>query len=187
MATIKAFNSIKVAGKQHLSVGSHMSPLYHEAAAQSFKAGAPVKLIAGLVTTIVTPAAGSDAEIIAGIALQDGQNVATKPATSVSPAAPGIVYEAVLGNSGDDLYALTAADGDVGKAAPLLLDGANLGWYVNATLMNTDASGVANARVRIVGYKDAAGTVNGRVYFVFLVQGTNNAGNAAVARATIYS
>ena len=41
MATVKAFNSIKVAGKQHGSVGSHAIPLYHEANSQTFKAGAP--------------------------------------------------------------------------------------------------------------------------------------------------
>ncbi len=189
MATVKAFNSLKVAGKSHASVGSHAIPKFKEAAAQTLKAGAPVKLIAGLVTEIIAPAAGSDAEQILGIALEDGHNVATKPLTTVASCAPGgdHVFEGVLGNTADDLRTLTADDGDVGKAAALAKDAANLGWYLNGTTAALDPSAIANARVRIVGYKDDAGTVNGRVYFVFLVQGTNNAGAAAVARATIYS
>ncbi len=189
MATVKAHDSLRVAGKQHASIASHALPLYHEANSQTFKAGAPVKLIAGLVTECIAPAAGSDAEQIAGIAGQDGQNVTTKPATTVIPCAPcgAAVFEGILGNAADDLRVLAASDGDVGKAAALAKDAANLGWYVNGTTAALDPSAIANARVRIVGYKDAAGTVNGRVYFVFLVQGTNNAGAAAVARATIYS
>lgn len=189
MATVKAFNSIKVAGKAHASTASTAIPKFKEAASQTFKAGAPVKVVSGLITECIAPAAGSDAEVIVGIALQDGQNVTTKPLTTVAPCCPcgDAVFEGILGNTADDLYALTADDGDVGKAAALAKDATNLGWYVNATTAALDASAIANARVRVVGYKDPAGTVNGRVYFVFLVQGVNNAGNAAVPRATIYS
>lgn len=186
MATVKDFQSLRIAGK-HASTPSRAVALYHEANSQTFKSGALLCLSSGLAAE--STSGGADAEVLIGVATTAGQNVTTKPNCTVEPCLPGVVFEGILGNSADDLYTLTAADGDVGKLCTILKDAANGGWYLNATTAAASSSlagALANARAKVVGYKDAAGTVNGRVYFVFLPLGMNNAGNAAL-RSTIYS
>lgn len=182
MATVKTYQSLKVAGKQHLSVGSHALQTYKEAATQEWNAGAPVANTAtgGRVAEITDPVA--DAEAIVGIAVADATGTTGADATVV-PALPGLVFEAVLGNVADDLYALSADD--VFKLCALRRDDTNDTWYLGANDAHA-TNPVAGAGCRIVGLKDAAGTVNGRVYFVFLDTRQNAADNGVVAN-TIYS
>jgi len=179
MATVKAQNSLKVAGKQHLSPGSHALQTYHEDATEEFNAGAPLFFAAGLVAEITDPV--GDTEQIVGIAMHDASGT-TSADVVVGPALPGIVFEGVLGNVADDLYALLAAD--VGKLCCLRRDDTNDTWYLGANDSHA-TNPAAGAGCRIVGLKDAVGTVNGRVYFVFMATRQNAADNGVVA-GTIY-
>lgn len=180
MATVKAFESIKVAGKQHLSVGSHALQTYKEDATEEFNAGAPLFFNAGRVAEITDPV--GDTEQIVGIAAHDASGT-TDTDVVVIPALPGLVFDAVFGNVADDLYALTAAD--VGKLCCLRRDDTNDSWYLGANDAHA-TNPAAGAGCRIVGLKDAVGDVNGRVYFVFLDTRQNAADNGVVA-GTIYS
>lgn len=180
MATVKAFNSIKVAGKQHLSVGSHALQTYKEAATQEFNAGAPLFASAGRVAEITDPV--GDTESIVGIATADASGT-TDENVVVVPALSGLVFEAVFGNVADDLYAIDVLD--VFKLCALRRDDTNDSWYLGANDAHA-TNPVAGAGCRIVGLKDEDGTVNGRVYFVFLDTRQNAADNGVVAN-TIYS
>lgn len=198
MATVKDFQSLRIAGK-HASTPSRALAAYHEASSQTFKQGALLSVVSGLVQEATNPVgAGSDLDTLVGIAAQAGQNVTTKPLTQIEACLPGVVFEGVLGNSADDLYALAAADADVGSACSFFKDPVNGGWYLNATTKTAavpaaGAAGIAqlfnvvNARARVVGYKDPAGTVNGRVFFVFLSTGTGNTVTTTVSHPTIYN
>jgi hypothetical protein len=180
MATVKAFNSIKVAGKQHTSVGSHAAQTYPEAATQEFNKGAPLYFSGGKVAEITDPV--GDTEQIVGIAGHDASGT-TSDDVLVFPVLPGMVFEAVFGNVADDLYALAAAD--VGKLCALRRDDTNDSWFLGANDAHA-TNPVAGAGCRIVALKDAVGTVNGKVYFVFLDTRQNAADNGVVA-GTIYS
>lgn len=180
MATIKTFQSIKVAGKQHLSVGSHALQTYVEAATQEFNEGAPLFFSSGKVAEITDPV--GDTEQIVGIAQTNATGV-TDTDTVVCPALPGLVFEACLANVADDLYEIAAAD--VGKLCALRRDDTNDTWFLGANDAHA-TNPVAGAGCRIVALKDAVGTINGRVYFVFLDTRQNAADNGVVA-GTIYS
>jgi hypothetical protein len=180
MATIKAFQSLKVAGKQHTSVGSHALQTYKEAATQEFNAGAPLCNSAGRVAEITDPV--GDTESIVGIAMADASGT-TDTDVVVAPALPGMVFEGVLGNVADDDYEIAAAD--VFKLAALRRDDTNDTWFLGANDAHA-TNPVAGAGCRIVGLKDPVGTVNGRVFFVFLDTRQNAADNGVVA-GTIYS
>lgn len=180
MATVKAFDSIRVAGKQHLSVGSHALQTYPEAATQEFNAGAPLFASAGKVAEITDPV--GDTETIVGIAMGDATGTTSDP-TVVCPALPGLVFEAVFANVADDLYE-TSLD-DVFKLCALRRDDTNDSWFLGANDAHA-TNPVAGAGCRIVGLKDPAGTVNGKVYFVFLDTRQNAADNGVVP-GTIYS
>lgn len=180
MATVKAFNSLRFAGKQHISAGSHALAPYKEGTSVVFKAGAPVILSSGLVVEAANP---NDTGVLLGLAARDSENDTDNSPIQVNPAIPGLVFDGILGNSADDLRAL--AQTDVGLYAALIKDttAGNLGWYLNATTASLTRPN--NSRVKIVGLKDAVGTVNGRVYFTFTAEGEDNAGNAVPG--TIYS
>lgn len=198
MATVKDFNSLRIAGK-HASTPSRALAAYTEAATQTFKQGALLVVASGLVQEAGTVGAGSDTETIVGVAAAAGQNnTLANKLTQVEPALPGVVFEGLLGNTADDLYALAAAFADIGSACAFSKDATNGGWFLNATTKTATvpaagAAGiaqlfnVANARARIVGYKDPIGTVNGRVYFVFLSTGTGNTVTTTVSHPTIYN
>lgn len=180
MATVKSFESIKVAGKQDLSVGSHKLRTYKEAATQEFNGGAPLFFSGGRVAEITDPV--GDTEQIVGIAMHDASGT-TDDDVVVQPAVPGIVFEAVFGNVADDLYELAAAD--VGKLCALRRDDTNDAWYLGANDAHA-TNPVAGAGCRILALKDAVGTVNGRVYFIFKTSRANAADNGFVD-GTIYS
>jgi len=183
MATVKVFNSLKVAGKQHISPASHALQTYKEAATQEFNAGAPLAFTTGgLVAEITDPVA--DAEKIVGIATADASGTTSDDVVAV-PALPGIVFEAVLGNVADDLYALLQED--VGKTCALRRDDTNDSWYLGANdSENDDAAPPAGGGCRVVALKDDVGTVNGKVYFVFRST-RQNAGDTALVPHVIYS
>lgn len=179
MATVKAQNSLKVAGKQNISVGSHALQTKREAANQEFNAGAPLFYSGGRAAEITDPV--GDTEQILGLAMHDASGT-TDTNVVVAPTLPGIVFEGVLGNVADDLYALLAAD--EGKLCCLRRDDTNDTWYLGANDSHA-TNPAAGAGCRIVGLKDAVGTVNGRVYFVFMATRQNAADNGVVA-GTIY-
>lgn len=190
MATVKVHNSLKVAGKQHVSVGSHALQTYLEAATQEFRAGAPVFFSSGKIAEITDPV--GDTEQIVGIVAQDATaavggvndvDTVTDAPIVVVPALPGLVFDGVFGNVADDLYEL--AQTDVGKLCALRRDDTNDTWYLGANDAHA-TNPVAGAGCRIVGLRDPIGTVNGRVYFVFLDTRQNAADNGVVA-GTIYS
>lgn len=103
-----------------------------EAASQTFKLNAPIKLASGLAAEFVNPA---DA-LLAGYALTDGQNLASGGVTDIVLALPHVEIEAnFLGNAAAD-NVLAAADlggpFDLAKSATLL--GASApGWYLSDT------------------------------------------------------
>jgi hypothetical protein len=188
MATVLGHDSIKVGGKQHASVGSHALQTYKEGSTQEFRAGAPVSLSSGLLVEITDPVA--DAEAIVGIATKaataragDDEDTVTEAPIPVAPAIPGIVFEAVFGNVADDLYALAQAD--VGKFCALRRDDTNDTWYLGANDAHA-TNPPAGGGCRVVALKDAVGTVNGKVYFVFLSQRANAADSGFVP-GTIYA
>lgn len=184
MATVLAHNSIRVAGKQHISVGSHALQTYPEDATEEFNAGAPLFFSGtnGRVAEITDPVA--DVEKIVGIAGHDASGV-TDTNVVVIPALPAVVFDAILGNVADDLYE-TSID-DVGNTAALRRDDTNDSWYLGANDDEPDtAAPPPGGCCRIVGLKDPAGTVNGRVYFVFR-DSRQNAGDTALIPSTIYA
>jgi len=140
-------------------LGSKNAPTltFPEAASQTFKKGAPVIFTSG-GTTVET--GGTNPASVIGIADADGHNTAAS--VDKCPVTPldGSVFEGVLGNGDLTNYTLLAAD--VGDVYGITV-AAGLGWFVDK-----QKTAVATNRVRVVALKDPAGTVNGRVYFVWL-------------------
>lgn len=172
MATVKEGQSLKVAKSQGLFAKVYLD--LPEDDLQTYKKGAPLFLNGGFAEECANPI---DTAAVVGIAASPGSNGATDGAKRAKaiPALPGVtVFEGVLGNSGDDLYVTVNAD--LGKFAALVKDAVNGGWYLDATTASTTPPN--NTRVKVVGFKDAVGTVNGRVYFTFVVDGEDNAGAA---------
>lgn len=180
-AVVKTFNSIKVAGKQDISVGSHKLRSYTEGDSQAGFGGAPVIFSSGKVVEAATSAGvyAAAAVKIVGIAAQDFNNTTsnTQDKFPVVPVPPGIVFEGVLSGSTGTTHAL--AQSDVGTDHRLVRSD-DKAWYLAA---DDDAS--KNLRTRIVGLKDAIGTAEGKVYFIFQSTGTDAA--AAVTPGTIYA
>lgn len=151
--TVSGANSFNVA--KHF--GFHSTPSWEclEAATQTFKRGAPLVFSGGYVQE----ATASSEEVI-GIAATDGSNDASA-GTSVQrviPIIPGMVFE---GATSSALTDRATAQTDAGAIWGIAKDATNLGWYLNA-------SESTNYKVRIIGFKDAVTTTNGRVYFVWL-------------------
>lgn len=140
-----------------LGTHSHPSITFKEAAAQTFVKGTPVVFTAG-GSTIEQDT--SDPQPIVGVAEHAASGTTNDP-VRVVPAIPGLLFQGILGNG--DLTDYTLAQTDVGDVYGLARDATAgaLGWFV-------DKQETTNVRVRVVGLKDPAGTVNGRVYFTFL-------------------
>jgi len=153
--TVKGAQSLRPA--PGLGTHSHPTIIFKEAAAQTFKKGCPVVFTTG-GTTVEEDT--SDPQPIVGVADANASGT-TSNDIPVVPALPGLLFEGILGNGDLTNYTLLAADvGDVYGLARDATAG-NLGWFV-------DKQETTNVRVRVVKLKDAAGTVNGRVYFTFL-------------------
>jgi hypothetical protein len=134
------------------------APIWHglEAAAQSWKIGA---LLVDLNGTVVVGAADPGLGTILG--------VATGKATGVTGA--DVTFDAALS------WAIFEGnlDDTSGTYVSLATDlYARRGLNVSSGVFYVDASDSTNIRVCIVGFRDPVGTVNGRVYFVFLPNST---------------
>src|SRR3990170_2765324 len=158
-----------------LGTHSHPSITFKEAASQTFKKGCPLVFTSGGATVEEDT---SDPAGIVGIAEEDATGTTNNP-VRVVPAIPGLLFDGILGNGDLSDYTLLAAD--VGDVYGLVRDGTNLGWFVDK-----QDTAVATVRVRVVGLKDPAGTVNGRVYFVFLL-GTQDTDDQILISPTMFT
>lgn len=145
---------------------SHASFTFREAATQTFKKGAPL-VFTGVVNTggNTVQEGGADPTNIVGIAEEAGENNAVAGAKKVrcTPLTGDYVFEGILGNGDTTDYTLAVTDiGDVFG----ITKAADNGWFVDK--QKATIFGASSVRVRVTGIKDAAGTVNGRVQFVFL-------------------
>ena len=109
---------------------------------------------------------GADPTLIAGIATSKyppANNYSTDVGKFI-PALPGIQFEGSVDDNGDLGNGASAA-GDLGTTYGLTQDASGI-WYVDkGKAVGDDAAAV---RVRVTKLIDPAGTVNGRVRFVFL-------------------
>jgi len=148
---------------QRLSVanlnGLYAVPIMHgaEEASSTFVAGDP--LIVSNTAGQIEEAATEPVNNILGIANEPASGVPGGDIEYV-PAIPGVIFE---GNIGTSISAGAIAAADLYALYPLQL--ATGDWFVDKT-DNT------NPCVRVVGFKDPVGTVNGRVYFMFLTDTT---------------
>lgn len=128
---------------------------FPEAAAQTFKKGAPLVLTVGYLNEC-----GADPALIIGFATRDGQDgtAAGDKTQTVELASPDTVFE---GNIGDGSDAAVTAATDRGKAYGIAKRSADGKWYVD----NSDTS---NKRVMVLDLADhdATGDIMGRVYFM---------------------
>jgi len=136
-----------------------------EGASKTFKAGAVVVYSSGGISEASNDPSTA---VIVGVACQDGQNLSslgvantpppyTSPNTLVALAMPGVIFEA---NCDDTTQTLALTQAMVGGQFSIEKDGSSGLWFI-------DQSDAGNKVVTIVALKDAVGTVNGRVYFVF--------------------
>lgn len=126
-----------------------------EAATETFVEGSPLLIGAGGAENQLTEAATDVVNDIVGIANKAAGGTIDDDIEFV-PALPGIIFEANIGTS---VTAGAIAADDLMNVFPLTLTGT--AWFINNTDNTTPC-------VRVVGFKDPVGTVNGRVYFVFL-------------------
>lgn len=96
----------------------------------------------------------------------DIMGIAARAASAVTatmipyyPALPGVVFEGSVDNA-SDLGNGAALASDFGAQYGLTRDSGGT-WYIDK------AKTLDDARVRILGFRDPVGTVQGRVYFVF--------------------
>lgn len=110
--------------------------------------------------------AGTNPAQIVGISAGPGHNAAADGDSNIRfhPAMPHVVFEGSIDNNGDLGNGAIAAT-DRFEAYGITED-ANGVWYVDKGKTGGDA------RVVIVGFRDAVGVVNGRVYFTFLADNT---------------
>ena len=138
-----------------------------EGASQSFLKGEVLVISSGYA---VVGTAGDDNPVlgtILGISCMAGRNVSTYPDLQYIPALPGVVFSAQLQNA-----AATAAVAQTNVGTVYGLNVTSNQWWV-------DTDDTTDERVRVIGYKDPIGTVNGVVYFVFLPNTTIFSSTAA--------
>lgn len=129
-----------------------------EGASQSYKRGSVLVVASGLV---IKGTSGNDAPTlltVLGVADAPASGTTSK-AVPIIPALPGVVFEGNL-DAGSGTTALTVAS-HMFTNFGLTLDSTTDHWYV-------DSSDTTDIRVCVIGFKDPAATVNGRVYFTFL-------------------
>lgn len=151
MAKATAKQSITVAKYLGLTAMPSMPGI--EAASQSWKKGAPLKNSSGKVAILTE----TDVAGILGIAAGAASGV-TDRQCHIIPALPGVVFQAELSDLTDGAYTLAQTDiwGDFGLN--VTTDGK---WFVDA-----DEAGGEQV-VTVIGARDAIGTSNAIVYFVF--------------------
>lgn len=143
--------------------GLHSTPSREaqENASETFVMGAILVSSSGFLSE-----GGANPTGIIGVAAGAAHNVAVDGDQAVRyfPALPHLVFEASIDTSAAlGTGAIAAADLFVEYG---VTEDANGLWYVDK---NKTA---ANARVRIVGFRDAIGTVQGRVYIIFTADAT---------------
>ena len=133
---------------------AHASENLLEGASQTFKKGSPIIFTSGYAVT-----GGSNPGDIVGFAEEAGENNSTAGAKKVRVllADGGQVFEGTFANNGD---AVALAQTDLGLDYGLTAQAVTGLWYVDKNI-----TAGANARVTIVGFRDAVGTSNARVYF----------------------
>ena len=173
LTTVQAMKGAKVIGGQDFPHDSS----YQEAATQTYKTGAVLVFSSGTIAE-----AGANPLGIVGIAENDGQNLGSagfypKESPGVGGiggqgplvlwALPGVVFEANLAGTtaGDPDQTHTLAITDVGTKFGIAKGTTSKLWYINF-------SDTTNLRVVVTGLKDPVGTVGGRVFFMFEINGT---------------
>lgn len=151
MAKATAKQSISVARTLGLQSGPIMAGA--EAAAQTWKKGAPLKSASGLLTII----AESDVVQVVGIAAAPASGVTGKEVL-LYPILPGMVFQAELSDLTDGLYTSLITDVWADFGINVTGDGK---WFVDA-----DEAGAEQA-VTVIGFKDPVGTNNSICYFIF--------------------
>ena len=127
-----------------------------EAATQTFIAGAPLKTNGSGFLAVI---AADDTALIVGIAAEDGHNDAAAGDTQVKyyPALPGMVFEITLEDAGTEGH--VSVDGNLFEDYALQTDSDK--FYL-------DENDTTNVAMVIVGFKDAVGTTEARVFAKFL-------------------
>ncbi|HDZ26659.1 hypothetical protein LCGC14_0690090 [marine sediment metagenome] len=125
-----------------------------EDASQTWERGSI--LIPDLATGEIQEAGNEPVADIIGIATAAASTTTGTDTLYVPADVSGVVFE---GNIGTSISAGDIAAVDLFEDYPMTLTGTE--WFVDKT-DNTNPS------VRVVGFKDAIGTTNGRVYFVFI-------------------
>lgn len=132
-----------------------------ESALQTFTKGAVLVASGGFLEE-----GGANPTAIVGVADEPGQNGATDGAktTHYTPALSDIVFEAILDSAGAlGARAIAATDLWTEVGITKHADGS---WY-----LDVDKVG-ATGRARIIRFKDPVGTLLGRVFFIFTIDGT---------------
>jgi len=134
--------------------GAHVSEVQKEGATQTFKKGAPLVVSSGYLIE-----ASADPTEIFGIAEEDGENAsAGVKSTRFMRPTPGNTFEGTFSNGGT---AVALAQTDLGVDYGITKDDTTGFWYVDKAKTTT------SARVTIVGFRDAVGATDARVFFVF--------------------
>lgn len=135
-------------------------PTYHapEAAAQTYEKGALLISSSGKVAT-----AGADPalETLIGVANHNSTGT-TDTDVEYIPALPHITFEGTFSSGGTGVALLQS---DLWVAYGVAVDATTKVWYV-------DKADTTNIRVVIVGFRDAVGTTDARVYFKFIPEAT---------------
>lgn len=135
--------------------------------------GAPMVFSSGLLVE----ASSNPDGVVVGLAEQAGLNISPQPTLNgfrVILAIPGTIFEANLAatTSSDPDVTHTLAATDVGTKFGIAKGTTSSLWYV-------DFSNTTNLRVVVIGLKDPIGTISGRVYFMWLLNG-NGTGHATL-------
>lgn len=147
---------------------SHASATYNEKASQTFKGGAALIASSGYLVEDTTTD-GTSTNKVAAIAEEDGHNASADDAKihRVLQVGGGQVFEGTLatssGGSGNAPLAVALAQTDLWASYNLAKQTSSGLWYID----QADGGG-SNVRVLIVGFRDAVGTSNARVYFKVL-------------------
>lgn len=150
----------------HMSYAVRRLP---EGATQTFIASAPVVVTSGLVVEAADPVAA-----VFGIAVRDGQNVASGALAELIPIVDGLEFYANFLATGGGDNVLAAAD--LNNANPFQVEkntvGGNIIWHA-ADASTTDACDMVSfdsdqQLANQVGSKVEAGDTNARCSFVFI-------------------
>ena len=136
-----------------------VSPFYgFEGASETYIEGALLILDSGDSNRL--DEGGTDPVNIEGIAARSAIGTAAT-AIPYYPALPGVVFEGSL-DDGSAAGTGTITASDFGASYGVTRDSGGI-WYVDKNKTGADA------RVKIIGFRDALTTITGRVYFVFLI------------------